>query len=97
MGKCHRGGYTVRSKIVWEFGGTNTKGLSILPAGQRDTSGLFSSLKIYACFWLPQEHSTDVDRAYEVEVWPTDVNNGGPWVHKTEGLSVRCVRDHEGM
>jgi uncharacterized protein (TIGR02145 family) len=88
------GGYTVRSKIVWKFGGTNTKGLSILPAGQRDTSGLFSSLKIYACFWLPQEHSTDVDRAYEVEVWPNDVNNGGPWVHKTEGLSVRCVKNH---
>ena len=90
------GASTLKSQVLWRVH-NNSKGLSILPAGYRDSTGAYSYLGSQAYFWLPQEHSTDINRSYLSYITKNEVSNGGAWIRKTTGMSVRCVKDHEGL
>jgi uncharacterized protein (TIGR02145 family) len=93
------GGSPLKSQVLWRVH-SNSKGLSILPAGYRDSMGVYFYLGSEADFWLPHEHSTDINRAYLVYLDDNIkdvVRNGDAWIRKTTGMSVRCVSDHEGM
>jgi uncharacterized protein (TIGR02145 family) len=68
-------------------GATNESGLTVLPAGYRDSNGYFNYVKIWANFWssdawyrmIHYEHSTIVRNNYSVS--------------KKVGCSIRCVKD----
>lgn len=69
----------------------NTTGFTCLPAGYRDTGGVFYNRAKYSCLWSTlQDSATNAwyRRLYYLSA--TVVRDGGS---KTFGFSVRCLRD----
>lgn len=74
--------------------GTNTSGFSALPGGFRESSGVFSNVSYYGCWWSASLYGTSY-------AWYRSMNyNQGGVSHnsnpKTHGLSVRCLQG-EGL
>ncbi len=88
----------VIAKAVWNRN-NNTTGFSALPGGRLYSyqEATFEYMGTKAFFWLPQEQSEDALGARSVTLSSTDANNTSHSDFKTNGLSVRCVRDHEGI
>lgn len=73
------------------YGANNSSGFSALPGGIRNSgTGIFASLRDKACFW---SSTTDQDAALSRTLFSynADILTDNPG--KTEGRSVRCVRD----
>ena len=70
----------------------NVSGFSALPAGRHHNSecDLFTS---YAYFWCATEYSGDTTKAYARYLYYTDAGIGRMRYEKSEGFSVRCVRN----
>ena len=78
----------------------NSKGFSALPGGRFYSYGgaayaTYESMGTEAYFWLPQEQSDDALGARSVTLTSRDADNASHLDFKTNGLSVRCVKDHE--
>jgi len=75
--------------------GTNSTGFSALPAGSRDYyQGTFYNITSGAFWW-----SSDDDKDYEFMAWYRDLtysdvsNLGRAEFYKSNGFSVRCIKD----
>jgi len=86
-------GSKLKSKTDWfnNGNGTNTSGFTALPAGYITESGLFFGLSELGCWWSSTEDGT-------ADALSRDISHENSQVRrynapKTEGLSVRCVRD----
>ncbi len=67
-------------------GATNESGFTALPGGRRWRSGSFQSLNIIAVFWQK-------DYEFSWDLYYQNDNIGGTSRFKTEGISIRCVKD----
>ena len=70
---------------------TNEVGFSALPAGKRNTDGLFDFVAIEANWWTMSDYSTHTASYYYIQY-----NYGNAYqahANKRTGLSVRCVKD----
>lgn len=70
---------------------TNEVGFSALPAGKRNTDGLFDFIGMEANWWTMSDYSTHTASYYYVQF-----NYGNAYqayANKRTGLSVRCVKD----
>lgn len=72
--------------------GTNSYGLSILPAGYWQL-GKFDLIKVSAGFYLPQQYDneTTIARAVYIETNSFKRSGGASKIH---ALSIRCVKDY---
>jgi uncharacterized protein (TIGR02145 family) len=94
------GAWKIESEAGWNDDYNNTTGFSALPGGRLYSyqEATFEYMGTKAFFWLPQEQSEDaLLGARSVTLSSTDANNTSHSDFKTNGLSVRCVRDHEGI
>ena len=71
--------------------GTNTSGFSALLSGYRYVNGNFFSLGHYPDFWSSTEYSATY--AYVMYLYYNDSNIYFYYDYKTNGFSVRCVKD----
>jgi uncharacterized protein (TIGR02145 family) len=94
-GAALAGGYLKEKGVShWAFpnnGASNTGGFSALPSGIRDSDGNFASLSSHAYFWSSSE-------TYSEGAWGYFMNNEFEFIApvnsaKTNGYSVRCVKD----
>jgi len=72
-------------------GSTNQTGFSALPAGRRNSNGVFGLLGTYGRWWSASDNISDYGRSY----WVSNTSNR---LHrdifdKEMGLSVRCLMD----
>ena len=86
-------GSKLKSKTDWfnNGNGTNSSGFTALPAGYITESGLFFGLSELGCWWSSTEDGT-------ADAWSRDISHENSQVRrynapKTEGLSVRCIKD----
>jgi len=93
------GAWKIESEAGWNDDNNNTTGFSALPGGRLYSyqEATFEYMGTKAFFWLPQEQSEDALGARSVTLSSADANNTSHSDFKTNGLSVRCVRDHEGI
>lgn len=85
--------YYMGSKVTG-FGSKNSYGLSILPAGSWNPAALkFESISEFALYWLPQQYPEYDDCSYRVAVRTNEFNRTFRGL-KTQGFSVRCVKNY---
>jgi uncharacterized protein (TIGR02145 family) len=78
----------------WEspnVGATNEYGFTALPGGRRDFSGTFNFIRHNGYFWSSTEWNTP--SAYYKFMFYNGSHVAWLAYHKTQGLSVRCIRD----
>ncbi len=80
-----------KSKAQISGNGTNSSGFSGLPGGVRFGSRVFIRIGDYGCWWSSTEDSTNY--AWYSPLYSDDGRAGGYYHLKTDGLSVRCLRD----
>lgn len=84
----------VMGSPVAGFGNHNYYGLSILPGGQWNPLDLeFVALGKNALYWLPQQYPDYDDCSYRVAVRTNEFNRTFRGL-KTQGFSVRCVKNY---
>jgi len=72
-------------------GATNETGFTALPGGYRSSNGTFSYIGDYGLWWSSTESSTD--DAWRRYMYYNLSNVNRDYDSKTNGYSVRCVRD----
>jgi uncharacterized protein (TIGR02145 family) len=72
-------------------GATNETGFTGLPGGNRDAYGKFFSVGINGYWWSSTEYSREYAMFRSTFYFNSNVVRGHD--HKTEGYSVRCLRD----
>ncbi|WP_290747337.1 FISUMP domain-containing protein [Fibrobacter sp. UBA4309] len=81
------------SKIAG-FGNDNLYGISLLPAGYWNPAALeYGHISNSALYWLPRQYPEYDDCAYRVAVRTNEFNKTFRGL-KTQGFSVRCVKDY---
>ena len=85
-------GTKLKSKSGWynNGNGTDEYGFSVLPAGNRDSEGLYNDAGKGARFWSSTENSSYAYYwffAYDSE------RVGSGYTYKNEGFSIRCIKD----
>ena len=76
------------------FGNENLYGMSLLPAGEWNSLGSkFEVISTLALLWLPQQYPEYDDCAYAAMV-KTNEFNGSSRSGKSQGLSIRCVKNY---
>lgn len=73
------------------FGATNETGFTSLPGGVRTNLGVFSGYQQSGYWWSATQD--DVTYAYGFQMSYSSGNNYLPSDYKTEGWSVRCIKD----
>ncbi|SHL96584.1 major paralogous domain-containing protein, partial [Fibrobacter sp. UWH5] len=74
--------------------GSNNYGLSILPAGEWNAlNSSFEVISTFALLWLPQQYPEYDDCAYAAMV-KTNKFNRSSRSGKSQGLSIRCVKNY---
>ena len=83
-------GTALKSTSGWlsDGNGTDDYGFSALPSGKRHPEGYFEDMG-YACLWWSSTEY-DTTRAWR---WLLGIKVSNNFYSKTEGLSVRCVKD----
>lgn len=71
----------------------NYTGFSALPGGDGGGSGTFGWLGYYSFWWSSTAASFSTTSAYCTSLSSDDSYVGGGWSDKSNGFSVRCVRD----
>ena len=89
---CGGGAWKIESEAGWNDDYNNTTGFSALPGGGY---GTYAGLGTDANFWLPQETYASGARSVNLTASSDDIVSY--WNVKSTALSVRCVRDHEGI
>lgn len=86
-------GYKIKSDLGWNnFGnGNNISGFSGLPGGYHHTAGNFRNLTVSGSWWSTTEHSPS--RAWRRGLYYNNEMIRRNHHDKTDGLSVRCVRN----
>ncbi len=86
-------GYELKSDVGWSNNGngSNTSDFSAIPAGYRHTIGSFRDLTTSGSWWSTTEHSSS--RAWRRGLYSNSEMVRRNHHNKTDGLSVRCVRD----
>lgn len=72
-------------------GATNESGFTALPGGRRSLSGVFGLSGGRAYWWSANENS--INEAYDWFLNCAVDDMVDSWLHKSYGLSVRCLRD----
>ena len=86
-------GYYMGSKVAG-FGNENLHGMSLLPAGYWNPAALeYGHISNSALYWLPRQYPEYDDCAYRVAVRTNEFNKTFRGL-KTQGFSVRCVKDY---
>ena len=76
------------------FGNENLYGMSLLPAGEWNSLGSkFEVISTFALLWLPQQYPEYDECAYAAMV-KTNEFNGSSRSGKSQGLSIRCVKNY---
>ena len=65
--------------------------VSALPGGNRWNDGSFNNLGDWGNWWSATEN--DADNAWNVNMNTGNTNVNENWNNKSNGLSVRCLRD----
>lgn len=89
-----KAGLVLKSMAGWDFlgNGSDSLGFRLLPAGSRNTGGLFSETGSFGMFWMTEQMgSFQGGGAYATYGDATVPLNY--WVTKGQGLSLRCVQD----
>ncbi|SHH71978.1 major paralogous domain-containing protein, partial [Fibrobacter sp. UWH9] len=74
--------------------GSNNYGLSILPAGYWNPVALeYGYISNSALYWLPQQYPEYDDCSYRVSVRTDEFNRTFRGI-KTQGFSIRCVKNY---
>ena len=85
--------YYMGSKVAG-FGNENLYGMSLLPAGYWNPAALeYGHISNSALYWLPRQYPEYDDCAYRVAVRTNEFNKTFRGL-KTQGFSVRCVKDY---
>ena len=85
--------YYMGSKVAG-FGNENLYGISLLPAGYWNPAALeYGHISNSALYWLPRQYPEYDDCAYRVAVRTNEFNKTFRGL-KTQGFSVRCVKDY---
>ncbi len=87
-------GAKMKSKTGWTKGGngTNSSGFSGLPGGYRYTNGSFDAIGNYGDWWSSTEYDTSNAWDRYLDYNYGDVNRYY-YDDKTNGFSVRCIKD----
>jgi len=93
LGGDKKAGAKMKSKTGWKENGngTNRSGFSGLPGGDRNSSGSFLGIGKFGYWWSSTESSTGPAWGRNL-----DYDNGlvsRYYLRKTNGFSVRCLRD----
>lgn len=72
-------------------GATNSSGFACLPGGIRSTDGTFSNVGNRGWWWSSTENIDPFAFLYYINSYDSNINNGN--TYKTEGFSVRCIKD----
>ncbi len=93
VGGTSTAGRSLKSTSGWYGGGNGTDsfGFAVLPAGDRNDSGDFSREGDLAFFWSSTEYYSHI--AYNWHFGYDDDNVSRSWYDKSNGFSVRCLRD----
>jgi len=93
----------LKSKLGWtkNGGGTDDHGFSVLPAGYRNDYGDFHAAEDYGGFWTADSLNCyaafyNTFYYYYDNVFSGAVGKGAggdPWVRRSYGFSVRCLKD----
>ena len=76
------------------FGNENLYGMSLLPAGEWSSLGSkFEVISTFALLWLPQQYPEYDDCAYAAMVKTNEFNRSSR-SGKSQGLSIRCVKNY---
>lgn len=91
VGKLSMEGKVLKSTIGWDSGssGTDEFGFSALPAGYRDSSGLYNNKGDRAYFWIYFEYNS----GNALYLYLSDDLVTESTYDKHYGLSVRCLKD----
>jgi len=86
-------GDKLKSDVGWNNNGngSNTSGFSAIPSGYRHTSGNFRDLTSSGSWWSTTEH--DSSRVWRRGLYQNNDMARRNHHDKTDGLSVRCIRD----
>ena len=79
--------------ITPNTGATNESGFTALPEGSRDKDLNFLTIGNYGNWWSSSENSENTILAWTRSCSFVHVNCNRNALHKTTGISVRCVRD----
>lgn len=88
---------SIQSQVGWylDYGGDDSFGFSVLPAGNRDHLNRFVQFDVDAYFWSSSQKGPEGDGdAYYVNFQYTAYVLLD-WQSKTDGKSVRCIKDDE--
>jgi len=73
---------------------TNEVGFTALPGGFRKVDGTYLLVGEIGLWWTTKEHETNPGAwAYYRIMWSTDATAGPRYDFKTEGFSIRCVKN----
>jgi uncharacterized protein (TIGR02145 family) len=82
------------SSSLWTTNhGTDSYGLSILPAGERSDAGTFKLLGTFANIWSATEYSATNAYYRFLKEDVTGIGRDWDYVNQSGGFSVRCVQD----
>jgi uncharacterized protein (TIGR02145 family) len=86
---------SIGSGLGWNPGspGTNTSGFSALPGGYRGTGGSFFNIRGVAFFWSATEYASNAAWIRLLDNTNGDVLRLNTINNKSDGASVRCLRD----
>ncbi len=88
-------GIKMKSTSGWSSGGngTNESGFTALSGGHRDRFGNFNYFGYFACFWSSSSRINATNHAWYRDLRYTDNGVSRYYDYKSNGYSVRCVRD----